>query len=438
MTAADWTTIGQPQDIRLVVADMDGTLLDERSRIPDGFWPMLARLKRRGVEFVPASGRQYATLRNMFADKAAEILDGGELSYIAENGNVVALDDKVVEVHGVDLDVTRHVIDLVADAAASGEHNVGLVVCGLKSAYVQRSDKPFLDEVGKYYAALSIETDDGSFAAGRNQDTGLTMRISNMTLAEKGLPATRQQITDNLFAALQRLDYVPATVTMPGDPAFEPGDRVALPMEDGTAPEMLVTHFVWRYRGRQTLKGVGRNPYLGGTTDGATEKALRRLQNSAESKRIVYYSFTNPAELAVQTVETPAVAIAFTAVEETSAMFLAQLLLDAAPDTGKVLTLTVRYYINDVPVENFAPQQRLETGAHTLALFYPFASVEAGTVTRLSVRLVCAGGTVKIAPYGIKATVTGQGMASETPWDGTLECEETLLPIAIKARSIDV
>ena len=122
----------------------------------------------------------------------------------------------------------------------------------------------------------------------------------------------------------------------------------------------------------------------------------------------------------MQTVETPAVAIAFTAVEETSAMFLAQLLLDAAPDTGKVLTLTVRYYINDVPVENFAPQQRLETGAHTLALFYPFASVEAGTVTRLSVRLVCAGGTVKIAPYGIKATVTGQGMASEMPWDGTL------------------
>ena len=91
---------------------------------------MLARLKRRGVEFVPASGRQYATLRNMFADKAAEILDGGELSYIAENGNVVALDGKVVEVHGVDLDVTRHVIDLVDDAAASGEHNVGLVVCG--------------------------------------------------------------------------------------------------------------------------------------------------------------------------------------------------------------------------------------------------------------------------------------------------------------------
>ena len=60
--------------------------------------------------------------------------------------------------------------------------------------------------------------------------------------------------------------------------------------------------------------------------------------------------------------------------------------------------------------------------AHTLALFYPFASVEAGTVTRLFGAASLRGGTVKIAPYGIKATtVTGQGMASETPWDGTLE-----------------
>ena len=92
MSAADWTSIEIPQDIRLVVADMDGTLLDEHSEIPQGFWPMLARLCSRGVEFVPASGRQYATLRAMFADKAAQVLDGGELSYIAENGNVVAID----------------------------------------------------------------------------------------------------------------------------------------------------------------------------------------------------------------------------------------------------------------------------------------------------------------------------------------------------------
>ena len=116
MSAADWTTIDQPQDIRLVVADMDGTLLDEHGRIPEGFWDMLARLRARGVEFVPASGRQYATLRNMFASK-------------------------------------------VNASVSAGEYDMGLVICGLNTAYVQRTDTPFLDEVGKYYAALKIVDD---------------------------------------------------------------------------------------------------------------------------------------------------------------------------------------------------------------------------------------------------------------------------------------
>ena len=212
---------------------------------------------------------------------------------------------------------------------------------------------------------------------------------------------------------------------------------IFVPRADGSAPEMLVTHFVWRYRGRQTLKSVGRNPYLAGAGDGATERTLRRLQNSAESKRLTYYSFTNAAALTVRTAEVPAVTISFAAIEDTSAIFLAQLTADAEPDDA-ALTLTVHYYLNDQQIENFAPQQRMEAGPHTLALFYPFANVEANTVKRLSVRLVCSGGTVRVAQYGIKATVTGQGMASETPWDGTLECEETLLPIAIKARSINV
>lgn len=222
---------------------------------------------------------------------------------------------------------------------------------------------------------------------------------------------------------------------MPGDPAFEPGDRIALPRADGSAPEMLVTHFVWRYRGRQTLKSVGRNPYLAGAGDGATERTLRRLQNSAESKRLTYYSFTNAAALTVRTAEVPAVTISFAAIEDTSAIFLAQLTADAEPDDA-ALTLTVHYYLNDQQIENFTPQQRMEAGPHTLALFYPFANVEANTVKRLSVRLVCSGGTVRVAQYGIKATVTGQGMAGETPWNGLLECEELVAPVRLTPRTL--
>ena len=135
------------------------------------------------------------------------------------------------------------------------------------------------------------------------------------------------------------------------------------------------------------------------------------------------------------TAEVPAVTISFAAIEDTSAIFLAQLTADAEPDDA-ALTLTVHYYLNDQQIENFTPQQRMEAGPHTLALFYPFANVEANTVKRLSVRLVCSGGTVRVAQYGIKATVTGQGMAGETPWNGLLECEELVAPVRLTPRTL--
>ena len=259
------------------------------------------------------------------------------------------------------------------------------------------------------------------------------MAIADMPLAEKGLPDTRQGITDNLFAELRQLDYTPATVTMPGDPALEPGDRVALPQADGTAPEMLVTHFVWHYHGRQTLKSVGRNPYSDQQQrwyDGkaAAQSAEQRREQTAGVLQFYEHGGADRAHS-----RGPGCVHRFAAVEDTSAMFLAQLLLTAEPEGNDPLTLEVRYYVNEVRVENFTPQQRLWRGAHAGAVL-PFASVEANAAKRLSVRLVCTGGTVKIAPYSIKATVTGQGMASELPWDGTLQFEELLMPLQLTEK----
>ncbi|MGW7238481.1 HAD hydrolase family protein, partial [Streptomyces sp. NPDC054804] len=133
-----------PADIRLVVTDMDGTLLDDEKRIPGGLWPMLAELRRRGVLFSPASGRQYATLARQFADVA----DG--MVFIAENGTYVVRDG--VELSSDVLDpavaagLARTVRRLVADGV-----DVGAVVCGKRSAYVERTDEAFLAEVRRYY-----------------------------------------------------------------------------------------------------------------------------------------------------------------------------------------------------------------------------------------------------------------------------------------------
>ena len=76
--------------IKLIAADMDGTLLSSRKQLPKGFFPLVCTLKKIGVRFAPASGRQYYNLYEQFG----EIAD--ELMYISENGGMVCDGRKIV------------------------------------------------------------------------------------------------------------------------------------------------------------------------------------------------------------------------------------------------------------------------------------------------------------------------------------------------------
>ena len=132
-------------DVRLVAVDMDGSLLDDAKRIDPSFWPLLDTLVARGVTVCPASGRQYATLRRQ--------LDRDDLVYVAENGAYVVRDGSPLAVHGLDTHVARDVVRAVRRSVDAGA-DVGVVLCGLRSAYVERSDARFLAQCEPYYALL--------------------------------------------------------------------------------------------------------------------------------------------------------------------------------------------------------------------------------------------------------------------------------------------
>jgi Cof subfamily protein (haloacid dehalogenase superfamily) len=158
-----------PADVRLVVTDMDGTLLGEDGAVPDAFWPLVEEMRERGVVFAPASGRQYATLRRTFEP----VLDG--LVVIAENGAFVVRDG--AELSSTTLDVAlagelvRHLRSLAADGL-----DLGVVWCGRDSAYVERTDRAFLDHVDPYYLALA-EVDDLLTAPGPTGDAPVKLAV---------------------------------------------------------------------------------------------------------------------------------------------------------------------------------------------------------------------------------------------------------------------
>lgn len=139
-------------DIRLVVTDMDGTLLDDDKRIPAGLWEVLERLRERGVLFSPASGRQYASLAREFA----EVAEG--MVFIAENGAYVVRDGEELSSDPLDTDVVARVVAQARRLTADGV-DMGVVVCGKRSAYVERSDEPFLAEVARYYVRHQVVGD---------------------------------------------------------------------------------------------------------------------------------------------------------------------------------------------------------------------------------------------------------------------------------------
>lgn len=151
MTAALDLPAG-PLDLRLVVCDMDGTLLDQDKRVPPGLWPLLDDLESRGIAFAPASGRQYATLATLFGER------GAHLDYIAENGAYVVKHGVEVSSSGLPDALARSVVTALRVREQEGA-DTGTVVCGKRSAYVERTDAAFMDKVRHYYKALEVVAD---------------------------------------------------------------------------------------------------------------------------------------------------------------------------------------------------------------------------------------------------------------------------------------
>lgn len=133
-------------DLRLVVTDMDGTLVDAESRLPAGLDAAVAEMRERGILFAPASGRQMANLRSVLG---AAVVDS---PLIAENGSFVVHDD--VEIHSATISPAeaRAAITAVHRLASEG-HDLGAVVACKECAYTERDDAPFAARIGIYYTA---------------------------------------------------------------------------------------------------------------------------------------------------------------------------------------------------------------------------------------------------------------------------------------------
>ena len=77
--------------IKLICSDMDGTLLDEDSKVPPETFDLIRALKEKGVNFVVTSGRRYDTLCEFF-EPVIEDMD-----FVASNGCQVYVQGQMID-----------------------------------------------------------------------------------------------------------------------------------------------------------------------------------------------------------------------------------------------------------------------------------------------------------------------------------------------------
>lgn len=283
-----------------------------------------------------------------------------------------------------------------------------------KTKYTAVSSTNQRTKMAEYYA---LET-----------DNGLTMNLGINPMLQYGLKETRERILKRILNQISVFEYVPFDSTTIGNPALDVGDVIM--HKGGHADDdsyYCVTEFECRVNGKQTLKGVGKNPRLAAAKS-KNDKNITGLMNTAEENKIIYYSFVNASDLTIGEKLAEIISIEYVAVADTTAMFMAQIIVDAIPDEEDgTVVLKVTYKKGLEEVTTFYPIETYQSGTHTMALIYPL-TVTGETDNNFSVYMnIESGGSAKIGAGNIRATISGQGLAAGfDEWDGKITITETL------------
>lgn len=135
-------------NIKMVVTDMDGTLLNSKHQVSPRFFELYRELQRRNIQFVAASGRQFHSM----VDKLGPL--GDEIIIIAENGALVRKQQRVILSTPIEGKKINQILDLVDPL-----ENVHSVLCCQDNAYVSARSPEFLETLKEYYSEFQIVED---------------------------------------------------------------------------------------------------------------------------------------------------------------------------------------------------------------------------------------------------------------------------------------
>ena len=140
---------GKTMEIKMICSDLDGTLLQYgRTELEPEVYELIAALADRGILFCPASGRQYTSLRALFAPVA------DCCAFLCENGGVLYRDEACIGKTPMPRDMAEAIArDMWTRSDGQGE----VMLSGQNCAYLMERGLGMLhriQEIGNRYQII--------------------------------------------------------------------------------------------------------------------------------------------------------------------------------------------------------------------------------------------------------------------------------------------
>ncbi len=137
--------------IKFIATDLDGTLLTDKKQLPPHIFELIRAIDERGILFAPASGRQYANLRELFAPVEDKLL------FICENGALVKYRGQTLHMTPIRDGYLKQALDEVRSLP-----HLYPMLCGEATAYIENGDEPFCSySMSAYTSCKRVPSLDG-------------------------------------------------------------------------------------------------------------------------------------------------------------------------------------------------------------------------------------------------------------------------------------
>lgn len=128
------------KDIKLVISDMDGTLLNSKHEVSQEFFNLFRELKHHGILFVAASGRPHYSIESKLKRIKDDIIVAGE------NGGVVTYRNEELLISGL-CKSNLILIDDYSNTIKNGHP----IFCTRHKAYLKRTSNKITSSIKEYY-----------------------------------------------------------------------------------------------------------------------------------------------------------------------------------------------------------------------------------------------------------------------------------------------